>query len=61
MASADEGHLTFIIILLIAVLIAMCSGCAYHHEIIKADGSKEITHIGFPEFSEDKEISLIRF
>ncbi len=61
MASTEEGHLAFVIILLIAIMIAMCSGCVYHKEIEKVDGAKETLHIGFPQFSDDKDISLIKF
>ena len=61
MASTEEGHLTFVIILLIAIMISLCSGCVYHKEITKADGSKEELHIGFPQFSDGKDISLIKF
>ncbi|MAF25302.1 hypothetical protein CL634_06970 [bacterium] len=48
------------LVLLILVLAFSCIGCVYHKEIQLNDGRMEKIHIGFPEFSEGKEISIIK-
>ena len=50
----------FTAVALILLVSAGLSGCVYHTETIKPDGTLDKVHIGFPEFSEGKEINLIK-
>lgn len=52
----------YAIIMSIAVLFIAfwLVGCVYHTESVSADGTKIKTHIGFPEFSEGKEINIVK-
>lgn len=54
----DDLKVLFIIVVMILIIV-FSSGCAYHSEV-KADGST-ILHIGFNEFSEGKEFSIVKF
>jgi hypothetical protein len=63
MTSDDKNWLKFYAVaLFIALIIVLLNGCVYHHEIVKEGGEliKEKKHIGFPEFSDGKEINLIK-
>tara|TARA_R110001606_G_scaffold396025_1_gene569379 strand:+ start:2501 stop:2680 length:180 start_codon:yes stop_codon:yes gene_type:complete len=48
------------LVIIILVLAFSCIGCVYHREIQLHDGRMEKIHIGFPEFSDGKEINLIK-
>ena len=49
-------------LILITILLFLMSGCVVKfHDIEKPNGEKEkIRHFGFPDFSEDKTINLIK-
>ena len=40
-------------------IVVLIQGCCYHKEIKRIDGSMEKLHIGFPEFSDGKVISIV--
>ena len=56
----QENPIALIVLLLAIILVVMCSGCVYHSETTKENGEHEVLHVGFPQFSDDKEINIIK-